>query len=367
VDSVQQVQNRNDMSNFFYEQVSLDFNDLLIKPKATSDIVSRGEITILNENGKLPLFTAPMDTVVDKTNYNEFDKLGINICLPRGENGDDSMFQSYSLKDFIKEFILEEKVLRTYAKGSSDTMYNMRTFKVLIDTANGHTKEMLDAVQEAKRLWSNKLILMVGNIANPQTYVLLSEAGADYIRVGIGNGGGCLTTQQTGIGFPMASLIKKCYDVSCTLDNPAKIVADGGMKSYSDIIKALALGADYVMVGSLFNKALESCGDNYIMKKVPITQFGAEKAYSIGLPVYKKFRGMSTKEVQKKWGNNILKTSEGIVTYRKVEYTLSGWIDNFKSYLRSAMSYSDSKTLEEFINKAEFLKISENSFKRFNK
>jgi IMP dehydrogenase/GMP reductase len=367
VDSVQPVQNRNDMTNFFYEQVSLDFNDLLIKPKVTSDIVSRGEISILNENGKLPLFTAPMDTVVDKTNYNEFDKLGINICLPRGENGDHSMFQSYSLKDFIKEFILEEKVLRTYTKGSSDTMYNMRTFKVLIDTANGHTKEMLDAVQEAKRLWSNKLILMVGNVANPETYRVLSEAGADYIRVGIGNGGGCLTTQQTGVGFPMASLIKKCYDVSCTLDNPAKIVADGGMKSYSDIIKALALGADYVMVGSIFNKALESCGNNYIMKKVPITQFGAEKAYSIGLPVYKKFRGMSTKEVQKKWGNNTLKTSEGIVTYRKVEYTLNGWVDNFSSYLRSAMSYSDSKTLGEFINKANIIQISDNAFKRFKK
>ncbi len=345
----------------------LDFNDILIEPSDISDISSRGEINILDEYGKLPLFTAPMDTVVDKTNYNEFDKLGINICLPRGENGDDSMFQSYSLKDFIKEFIVEEKVLRTYAKGSSDTMYNMRTFKVLIDTANGHTKEMLDAVQEAKRLWSNKLILMVGNIANPQTYVLLSEAGADYIRVGIGNGGGCLTTQQTGVGFPMASLIRECYYKSLILDKPAKIVADGGMKDYSDIIKAIALGADYVMVGSIFNKALESCGQNYIFRRIPITQYGAKKCRDISIPVYKKFRGMSTKEVQKKWGNAILKTSEGIVTYRKVEYTLNGWVENFKSYLRSAMSYSDSKTLEEFINKANIIQISDNAFKRFKK
>jgi len=76
---------------------------------------------------------------------------------------------------------------------------------------------------------------------------------------------------------------------------------------------------------------------------------------------------MSTKEVQKKWGNAILKTSEGIVTYRKVEYTLNGWVENFNSYLRSAMSYSDSKTLEEFINKANIIQISDNAFKRFKK
>ena len=353
-------------SNTFFKRndFKLDFNDILIEPCEISDISSRGEITIVDENGKLPLFTAPMDTVIDNTNYKKFDELGINICLPRGEEGDESMFKSYSLKDFINTFILREKVLESYIKSSTPPP---TPFKVLIDTANGHTNEMVKSVEKAKDLWGDKLSLMVGNIANPKTYVLLSEAGADYIRVGIGNGGGCLTTQQTGVGFPMASLIRECYYKSLTLDSPAKIIADGGMKNYSDVIKALALGADYVMVGSIFNKALESCGQNYVFRKIPITQYGAIKCRDISIPVYKKFRGMSTKEVQKKWGNSILKTSEGIVTYRKVEYTLSGWVDNFKSYLRSAMSYSDSNTLEDFVNKANIIRISDSSFKRFNK
>jgi IMP dehydrogenase/GMP reductase len=208
---------------------------------------------------------------------------------------------------------------------------------------------------------------MVGNVANPETYALLSEAGADYVRIGIGNGNACSTTVHTGVGYPMASLIKECYDISCTLDNPAKIVADGGMKDYSDIIKALALGADYVMVGSIFNKAIESCGDNYLWGKIKVCQDDARFLYDIGLPIYKKFRGMSTKEVQKKWGKQVLTTSEGVIRFRKVEYTLEKWAQNFEDYLRSSMSYCNASELKEFIGQVEFIKITDNAYNRFKK
>jgi hypothetical protein len=76
---------------------------------------------------------------------------------------------------------------------------------------------------------------------------------------------------------------------------------------------------------------------------------------------------MSTKEVQKEWGNTNLKTSEGIVTYREVEYTIKGWVDNFESYLRSAMSYSGTRTLKEFVGEVDIIRISGNAYKRFNK
>ena len=334
----------------------LDFNDILLSPVGSTDIISRSEIDISDGNKMLPLFTAQMDTVVDSNNYPLFKKLGINICLPRGEVGGSEVFHSYSLKDFKKIFIEDNPEGVSISK-----QY------ILIDTANGHIEDMIKTVKEAKKIWGDNMSLMVGNVANPDTYRILSEAGADYIRVGIGNGGGCLTTQQTGVGYPMASLIRETYYVSCLLDKPAKIVADGGFQKYSDIIKALALGADYVMLGSIFNKCLESCGQNYIWKKVRITQEGANKGYNLGLSVYKKFRGMSTKEVQKKWGNQILKTSEGVVRYRKVEYTISGWVQNFDSYLRSAMSYSNARDLNEFVNNAKIIKISNNAYERFNK
>lgn len=177
----------------------------------------------------------------------------------------------------------------------------------------------------------------------------------------------CSTSVHTGVGFPMASLIKECYKESCKLKNPAFIVADGGMQNYGDIIKALALGADFVMLGGMFNKSLESSGDNYIFKYFKVSQKNANLAYKLKIPVYKKYRGMSTKEVQKKWKRERLVSSEGVTRYRRVEYTLKQWVDNFEDYLRSSMSYSNAMTLDEFIGKCDIIKISDNSYKRYKK
>lgn len=261
--------------------LKLDFNDILLMPSTISAIDSRKKIDPYVD-GRLPIITAPMDTVICEGNEHFFKELKINTCLPRGEKTSTG-FVSYSLDQIFSMYI------------SSDLKYNG---KYLIDIANGHMESLLETTKLIKKHYP-KITLMVGNVANPETYGLLSEAGADYVRVGIGNGGGCSTTVHTGVGFPMASLVKECYDISCTLNNPAKIIADGGMQNYSDIIKALALGADYVMVGSLFNKAIESCGDNYLLGKIKISQTTAKWAYKHKIPVYKKFRGMSTKEVQK--------------------------------------------------------------------
>jgi GMP reductase len=328
--------------------MKLDFNDLLIVPKELSDINSRSVIDPFY-NGSLPLITAPMDTVVSKENIRMFSDNKIKVCQPR-HLGSEVGFKSYSILQ-IKEMLNDGGL-----KGGS----------YLIDVANGHMDSVLEITKRIKIEYPF-ITLMVGNVANPDTYVLLSEAGADYIRIGIGNGSGCLTTQNTGVGYPMASLIKECYEASTKLSKPAFIVADGGMKDYSDIIKALALGADFVMVGSILNKALESAGDNYLWKRIKVPQLIAEKAYKMGIPVFKMFRGMSTKEVQRKWGAETVKTSEGVVRYRRVEYTVSQWCENFEHYLRSAMSYTGSHNLKEFIGQVKLVQITDNAYKRFNK
>tara|TARA_B100000683_G_C12453686_1_gene541190 strand:- start:161 stop:1258 length:1098 start_codon:yes stop_codon:yes gene_type:complete len=337
-------------------EVKFDLNDILLEPSVLTDVTSRSKVYPRNKRGYLPIFTAPMDTVVGTHNHETFLEEGINVCLPRGEKlqtegFNNNTFISYSLVEFQKRLI-------------DDTIEHDR---VCIDIANGHMKHLYNMIRNAKKIHGNGLILMVGNVANPATYMKLSNAGADFVRVGIGNGNGCLTTENTGIGYPMGSLIRDCRDLAKNTKHPAKIVADGGMKSYSDIIKALALGADYVMVGSILNKCLESAGDCYLFGRVKISDNLAKKLYNKGLSIFKKFRGMSTKEVQLKWGNAQLKTSEGIVRKRKVEYTLHQWAENFEDYLRSAMSYTNSIYLYDFIGKTNYNKITTNSYSRFNK
>ena len=340
-----------------------DFDDILIIPKVKTHIQSRYQGISIPKT--LPLFTAPMDTVVNKTKYRIFLNAGISVTLPRTIKRNDivdlpqGVFLSMGFDDIDFEL--------------KSSLRNIRNNEhILIDVANGHMQRVFDYCREIKRLRPD-IVLMVGNIANPDTYTWYAQGECvDYIRVGIGNGGGCLTTKQSGIGYPMASLISATREakVDFVKNNPnisaPAIVADGGMKDYSDIVKSLALGADYVMIGSIFNKCLESCAKNYLYK-IRINKRLARYFFKRGYPIKKYFRGMSTKSAQKAMGKTNFKTSEGVVRFRRVEYRLTGWIENFNHYLRNAMSYCDAKTLDRFIGKTNAIQITTRAYDRFNK
>jgi len=378
------------------KDLKFDFNDINIVPRTNVHINSR--YTDINLPLNLPLFTAPMDTVVNLDNAEIFLNNNINVCLPR-TIGFDKFKEFYDNKPKRKNSPFINKLNPFYknlfiAVGFADLdLYYKDNFRIfyenthlLIDIANGHMQKIVDYCKEIKRLRPD-IVIMVGNIANPETYYWYAKNDCvDYIRVGIGNGNGCLTTKQSGVGYPMASLIQEVYqkkqeffidnDIDKKFENsilktkPVKtipaIVADGGMKDYSDVIKALALGADYVMIGSIFNKALESSAQNYI-HGIKIGKCYAKLLFDNGLPVKKYYRGMSTKAAQLAMGKTNLRTSEGITRFRPVEYHLNTWVDNFKHYLRNAMSYVDAKTLEDFIGKTEIICITKNAYDRFNK
>lgn len=341
------------------KEPKFDLNDISIVPAIVSNISSRSECDIYYDHTNLPLMAAPMDTVINEFNYEQFILNGIIPCLPRGFEKKylihtPHYFQAVGLDVIEKDLISGGlEILNHYPK-------------ILIDIANGHMQRLVDIVKRIKAKYPN-VELMVGNVAHPLTFKNLAMAGADYIRLSIGTGGACTTASNVAINYPMGSLIYECRQekIKGGFWN-TKIVADGGMKGYDDILKSVCLGADYVMIGSLFNKSLESAGFNYLYGH-KISQSIAEFFWNKGFTVKKKYRGMSTKEVQRSWKKINLKTAEGIVKYQNIEYTLNGWTNNFKDYMKSCMSYCNAKKLEDFIGYADWEYITNNSYLRFKK
>lgn len=161
--------------------------EITIIPTTISDIDSRSECNPYYGE-LLPLFTAPMSAVVGVNSWKDYMNNKINPIIPRNISiekrlnllSNTTMFVSFSLSEIQQQFIDKDY-----------TDYNGQ-FHILIDIANGNMKKMHDLIVKGKSIYGDKLQLMVGNVANPETYNLIAEV-ADYVRIGVGNGGGCLT------------------------------------------------------------------------------------------------------------------------------------------------------------------------------
>ena len=336
--------------------MKFDWNDIVIVHEVLSEISSRSEINPYYSNGKLPVFTAPMDMVIDENIAYYFYDNRLNICLPRNVK-----YSNFKNNNYFYSYGLDEIIILL---NNNEELPN----KILIDVANGCMQRLYDTSKRIKENYNVEL--MIGNIANPDTFEKYCEIGVDYIRCSVGTGAACTTAINTAINYPLASLITECSVIAKRYDNKTKIIADGGFKNYSDIIKALGLGAHYVMLGSLLSKSIESCSKSYLKGYHGYYQINDETALRMlnnGTDVFKYYRGMSTKEVQKAWNKKELKTSEGIAFYNKIEYQLHKWIENLTDYMKSNMSYTNSKDLESYIGEVRYELITNNAFLRFNK
>lgn len=362
------------------------YNDVMIVPNKISTIEHREECDPFHKDGFLPIFTAPMSTVVCLENFDLFEQNKIHAILPRSVEYDkrieyalNNKWAAFSLKEF-EDFFCDEGYVKHYIKHKK---------KVLIDIANGHMKKLYVLTKKAKRLYGESLQVMIGNIANPKTYEEVLKCNADYVRVGIGSGSGCITSSNTSIHFPMASLIEEMVEIknriACEKGIPMcempKIIADGGIRNYSDVIKALALGADYVMIGSVFSQLVESAAktffihkktDEYIIynpfKDNIIEDNGIfiinDKQYVGNL--YKIFYGMASKEGQIDINGIKTKTAEGIVKTLPCTTNINKWVDNMVSYIKSAMSYTNIKSIYQF-DKVTLILISDKTNNSINK
>lgn len=419
-------------------KIGYSYNDVTIVPSVISEIKSRSECNPYID-GKLPIFASPMASVVSEENYKIFEANNIIPILPRIKEYDikyriKKMHQGWWVAVSLKE--LENDIINDL---ETIPELNNKDYHICVDIANGHMKYLYAECVLAKTLARKKginLIIMTGNIANAKTYEWIYnnalyevkqngksylDCVIDYIRVGIGGGSGCITTSNVSIHYPQASLIDECKRIkessACkqhiNLRKKPAIVADGGIRNYDHVIKALALGADYVMIGSLFAQCIESAGekttkslsvkiplrfpierykdfsvdskgnfkayytDEFITKLMEPWQQNSIEKYNEKIEELKqeqiigcidvKFFGMASADGQKSMNGKKTKTSEGITKWLPVKYTLSGWVENMVSYLKSAMSYTDCKDVKEFIGKPDLIVNSISEIQAVNK
>ena len=372
------------------EKTFYSLQDISIMPACVTEINHRAECNPYNDDNKLPIFVAPMSSVIDLNNAKIFEFNKLNVVIPRTIDLEDrlNVCEEYFIAVGLNEF---ENTILTL------NLENRKPIKICVDVANGHMKKLIDLCKYAKNRCRNKMIMVAGNVANPVVYYDYAYAGIDYIRLSIGSGSACTTAANAAIYTPMASLIDECVSVKKIVErdrnnykSAPKIIADGGFNNYDDIIKALALGADYVMCGKIFAQCEEACGEklqkflysdgtykylnhydaikakeymnkanyfsNALSAKIDINKTSEPYPITAFNEIYRNYYGMSTKKAQKEMGKENLHTSEGIEKMVTVEYSLLGWIDNFIDYLRSAMSYCNATTLDAF-KTAKIIKI----------
>ena len=334
---------------------ALTFDDVLLLPKYSSVLPSKTNIFLqLTKKIKLkaPFFSSAMDTVTES-------KMAIAIARAGGMG---IVHRNLNIKNQSRE-IKKVKNKNLYVGAAIGTnkedlervssLISNGVDLIVIDTAHGHSEKVLKTLTKIKKITKN-IPICVGNIATGEAAKKLYDSGADIIKVGIGPGSICTTRMVAGIGVPQISAI---IDVKKALNKKKiKIISDGGIKFSGDIAKALAAGADAIMMGSIFAGTEESPG----------------KKLKIRGKIFKQYRGMgsigamSAGSANRYFQNNFKDKSkfvpegvEGRVEYKgkvsKIVYQLQGG-------LRSSMGYIGAKNLEEINKKGKFIKITKAGF-----
>ena len=309
---------------------SLD--EVSIIPSTFTSVKSRKDI-ITTYTSKLPIFVAPMTCLVDFINFSSFEDNKVIPILPVYDINNKELFKQRLT--FIQQSKWVALTLNEFEDTFCRNKWNLdkeNLFNICIDTANGHLHDIYVATKYAKKSFPN-LAIMVGNIANPKTYDEICKNYSDsvqFIRVGIGGGSGCTTSVQTGVHTSLPYLITEINKIKKSYANKPLVIADGGVNTIDRAIKCLALGADYVMMGSMFANCKEVGNYNEVKNE---------------------YYGQSSIRGQLDRFGEIRSNPEGLEKIVEINTTLNEICSKFDAALRSAMSYCNAKTLEEFIGK----------------
>ena len=322
---------------------TLSFDDVLLVP-SYSDIKSRGEVDLSvdmggNLNLSLPIIASPMDSVSED-----------EMALAMADAGGISIIHRYNTierqVELIKRVIAEHYPINVGAAVGVTGDYLERAYAIraagvntiCVDIAHGHHTLMKEARDTLRNKFSNSLHIMAGNVATLEGFNDLADWGADSIRVGIGGGSICSTRIQTGHGVPTLQSVMDC----AKSDRDARLIADGGIKTRGDVVKALAVGADAVMLGSMLAGTDETPGGVFVDK------------YGDGLD-YKVYRGMASRNAQMDWRGKS-SSPEGISTTVRYKGPVLDVLQDLTGGIKSGFSYSGARTLSELHAKAEFIR-----------
>tara|TARA_Y100000992_G_scaffold293893_1_gene253023 strand:- start:410 stop:1489 length:1080 start_codon:yes stop_codon:yes gene_type:complete len=334
---------------------ALTFDDVLLLPQYSSIVPANTNINVsLSKtiNLKTPFISSAMDTVTESKMATAVAREGGIGVIHRNLN---IKKQCNEVKKVKKNLLKVGAAIGTSQKEllRAKNLVDVGADLIVIDTAHGHSKNVIMMLNKLKK-FSSKITICVGNIATGEAAKLLYNSGADILKVGIGPGSICTTRMVAGIGVPQITAllnVKKAMN-----KKKIKIVSDGGIKFSGDIIKAIAAGADAIMMGSIFAGTEESPGKKFKFKN----------------KLYKLYRGMgsigamssgsSERYFQKNHKDKSKFVPEGVesrVLYKgkvaKIIYQLQGG-------LRSSMGYIGAQKLQDVSKKSKFIKITKAGF-----
>ena len=334
---------------------SLTFDDVLLLPQFSNVLPSQTDLSLRLTDQiilKAPFISSAMDTVTES-------KMAIAMAK---EGGLGIIHRNLSINDQTKEIskVKKKKLVVGAAVGTNNedfertkSLINNGCDLIVIDTAHGHSEKVLKTLSKLKRI-VGKIPVCVGNIATGEAAKKLYNSGADIIKVGIGPGSICTTRMVAGIGVPQISAI---MEVKKVLKNKGiKIISDGGIKFSGDLAKALAAGADAIMMGSIFAGTEESPGKKFRVKG----------------KFYKQYRGMGSigamssgsanRYFQRNFKDKSKFVPEGVEGRVEFKGNVSKIIFQLKGGLRSSMGYIGAKKLFHITKNAKFIKITKAGF-----
>ena len=345
-------------------QRTLCFDDVLLVPQY-SEIESRKNVdasvsgfddldAVLTKSHpilKCPIVGSPMDTVISPEVASVLEDFGGFGVLHRYCTIQDSVKMFKETLEKCPGHPLPNIMVAIGATGDylerATALYEAGCRAFCIDVAHGHHSSVKNALKELRLKLGDEVHLMSGNVATLDAFNDLADWGSNSIRVGVGGGSMCSTRIRTGHGIPTLQSVMDC----AKSDRDVFIVADGGIRNSGDAVKALAAGADMIMLGSILAGHDECPGD--LVDSHGLTY---KSSQPIGVPLFKKFRGMASREAQLQWRGRV-SVVEGESTMIPYKGSVANTLTDLLEGIKSGISYSGARTIRELRSKAKFVTV----------